>query len=64
MRSCQMRDMADKGGGRVGTGVKPVPMKLFATWEIEKSSPNCIPRYTDYFYLVVFKLSLVIIVIF
>ncbi|XP_074640107.1 phosphofurin acidic cluster sorting protein 2-like isoform X3 [Tubulanus polymorphus] len=27
-----------------GTAQKPVPMKLFATWEVEKSSPSCIPR--------------------
>ena len=37
--------MADKGVGRVsGAGVKPVQMKLFATGEVEKSTPNCIPR--------------------
>jgi len=23
---------------------KPVPMKLFATWEVERTPPNCIPR--------------------
>ncbi|KAL5007923.1 hypothetical protein ScPMuIL_013504 [Solemya velum] len=27
-----------------GAGMKPVPMKLFASWEVEKTSPNCIPR--------------------
>ncbi len=42
-------DMADRGGKLLGTGVKPVPMKLFATWEVEKSSPNCIPRYVAWF---------------
>ena len=26
------------------SGAKPVPMKLFASWEIEKTSPNCVPR--------------------
>jgi hypothetical protein len=24
--------------------MKPVPMKLFSTWEIDKSTPSCIPR--------------------
>lgn len=29
---------------------KPVPMKLFAAWEVEKRTPpNCIPRYTHNF---------------
>ncbi|XP_066589621.1 phosphofurin acidic cluster sorting protein 2 [Prorops nasuta] len=23
---------------------RPVPMKLFATWEVDRTSPNCIPR--------------------
>ncbi|XP_076165314.1 phosphofurin acidic cluster sorting protein KrT95D isoform X3 [Ptiloglossa arizonensis] len=23
---------------------RPVPMKLFATWEVDRASPNCIPR--------------------
>ncbi|XP_067680503.1 phosphofurin acidic cluster sorting protein 2-like isoform X3 [Haliotis asinina] len=36
--------MADKTSRSTWLGVKPVPMKLFATWEIEKTSPNCIPR--------------------
>ncbi|XP_071079395.1 phosphofurin acidic cluster sorting protein 2-like isoform X3 [Haliotis cracherodii] len=36
--------MADKTSRSTWPGVKPVPMKLFATWEIEKTSPNCIPR--------------------
>eukprot|EP00095_Tigriopus_kingsejongensis_P006170 maker-scaffold40_size501252-snap-gene-4.17 protein:Tk06170 transcript:maker-scaffold40_size501252-snap-gene-4.17-mRNA-1 annotation:"phosphofurin acidic cluster sorting protein" len=33
--------------GCLGTGhhgVKPVPMKLFATWEVDRTPPNCIPR--------------------
>ncbi|XP_069681566.1 phosphofurin acidic cluster sorting protein 2 isoform X2 [Periplaneta americana] len=25
-------------------GMKPVPMKLFATWEVDRTPPNCIPR--------------------
>jgi hypothetical protein len=28
-------------------GMKPVPMKLFATWEVDRTPPNCIPRYCD-----------------
>ncbi|BFZ12018.1 hypothetical protein BsWGS_15057 [Bradybaena similaris] len=36
--------MADKAARNVGSGEQPLPMKLFATWEVEKSSPNCIPR--------------------
>ncbi|XP_061766663.1 phosphofurin acidic cluster sorting protein 2 isoform X2 [Nerophis ophidion] len=27
-----------------GSGGMPVPMNLFATWEIDRSSPNCVPR--------------------
>lgn len=23
---------------------KPVPMKLFAAWEVDRTSPNCVPR--------------------
>jgi hypothetical protein len=23
---------------------RPVPMKLFATWEVDRTPPNCIPR--------------------
>ena len=30
------------GGGQVPGA--PVPMKLFATWEVERTPPNCIPR--------------------
>lgn len=26
------------------SGLKPVPMKLFATWEVDRTPPNCIPR--------------------
>lgn len=25
-------------------GQKPVPMKLFAAWEVDRTPPNCIPR--------------------
>ncbi|EDV42404.1 uncharacterized protein Dana_GF17970, isoform A [Drosophila ananassae] len=41
------------GGGAPGTaglsgggfsGQKPVPMKLFAAWEVDRTPPNCIPR--------------------
>jgi len=35
------------GHGNVGHGHfpgAPVPMKLFATWEVERTPPNCIPR--------------------
>ncbi|CAM1328413.1 Uncharacterised protein g9749 [Pycnogonum litorale] len=24
--------------------MKPVPMKLFAAWEVDRTPPNCIPR--------------------
>ncbi|XP_030626781.1 phosphofurin acidic cluster sorting protein 2-like isoform X2 [Chanos chanos] len=30
--------------GSGGTGPMPVPMNLFATWEIDRSSPSCVPR--------------------
>ncbi|XP_072516178.1 phosphofurin acidic cluster sorting protein 2 isoform X2 [Salminus brasiliensis] len=30
--------------GSVGSGPMPVPMNLFATWEIDRSSPSCVPR--------------------
>ena len=40
-----IKKMVDKFE-RIGFGsVQPVPMTLFATWEVEKSSPICIPRY-------------------
>ncbi|XP_045136212.1 uncharacterized protein LOC123519086 [Portunus trituberculatus] len=29
----------------LGLGIKPVPMKLFATWEVDRTPSNCIPRY-------------------
>ncbi|XP_031557870.1 phosphofurin acidic cluster sorting protein 2-like [Actinia tenebrosa] len=44
--------MADQGKSRTdGREIsvslnpeRPVPMKFFATWEVERTSPNCIPR--------------------
>ncbi|KAJ7988743.1 hypothetical protein DPEC_G00312390 [Dallia pectoralis] len=33
------------GGGALN---RPVPMNLFATWEIDGSSPSCIPRLIFY----------------
>lgn len=30
--------------------VKPVPMKLFATWEVDRTPSNCIPRYILLFF--------------
>ncbi|GCC20309.1 hypothetical protein chiPu_0018875 [Chiloscyllium punctatum] len=39
--------MAERGRVAMvpGTGLpKPVPMNLFATWEIDRSSPSCVPR--------------------
>nr|XP_055073973.1 phosphofurin acidic cluster sorting protein 2 isoform X1 [Misgurnus anguillicaudatus] len=33
------------GSGSVGSApIMPVPMNLFATWEIDRSSPSCVPR--------------------
>lgn len=32
------------GSGSAGSGHVPVPMNLFATWEIDRSSPSCVPR--------------------
>ncbi|KAJ7402642.1 RNA-directed DNA polymerase from mobile element jockey-like protein [Pitangus sulphuratus] len=28
-----------------GPGPVPVPMNLFATWEIDRSAPSCVPRH-------------------
>ncbi|XP_038066153.1 phosphofurin acidic cluster sorting protein 2-like isoform X2 [Patiria miniata] len=41
--------MAEKSWGKMNTstasqGNKPVPMKLFSTWEVERTAPNCIAR--------------------
>nr|XP_020670241.1 phosphofurin acidic cluster sorting protein 2-like [Pogona vitticeps] len=30
--------------GGVGTSNSPLPMNLFAAWEIDGSSPSCVPR--------------------
>uniref|UniRef100_A0A671PP22 Phosphofurin acidic cluster sorting protein 2-like n=1 Tax=Sinocyclocheilus anshuiensis TaxID=1608454 RepID=A0A671PP22_9TELE len=30
--------------GSAGSGSMPVPMNLFATWELDRSSPSCVPR--------------------
>lgn len=35
---------------------KPVPMKLFAAWEVDRTPSNCIPRYFHTNYVVVIKL--------
>ncbi|KAM8707236.1 hypothetical protein ACLKA7_011346 [Drosophila subpalustris] len=41
---------AGSAGGGFGSnmttsnGQKPVPMKLFAAWEVDRTPPNCIPR--------------------
>ncbi|KAK7137370.1 hypothetical protein R3I93_017449 [Phoxinus phoxinus] len=33
------------GSGAAGSApIMPVPMNLFATWEIDRSSPSCVPR--------------------
>ncbi|XP_014259960.1 phosphofurin acidic cluster sorting protein 1-like [Cimex lectularius] len=39
-----MREMSDKNKTSSGSGTKPVPMKLFATWEVDRTPSNCIPR--------------------
>ncbi|XP_016132028.1 phosphofurin acidic cluster sorting protein 2-like isoform X2 [Sinocyclocheilus grahami] len=40
--------MAGAGGSGSGAAglspIMPVPMNLFATWEIDRSSPSCVPR--------------------
>ncbi|KAK9497614.1 hypothetical protein O3M35_004307 [Rhynocoris fuscipes] len=36
--------MTDKSKVTPIIGIKPVPMKLFATWEVDRTPPNCIPR--------------------
>ena len=41
--------MADKVVKPPVMGSKPVPMRLFATWEVDKSSPSCIPRFVGLF---------------
>lgn len=41
--------MAERGRlglpGAPGALNTPVPMNLFATWEVDGSSPSCVPRY-------------------
>uniref|UniRef100_A0A8C2G885 Si:ch211-126j24.1 n=1 Tax=Cyprinus carpio TaxID=7962 RepID=A0A8C2G885_CYPCA len=40
-----MAGAGGSGSGAAGLGpVMPVPMNLFATWEIDRSSPSCVPR--------------------
>lgn len=36
---------ASKTDKMSSSGGKPVPMKLFAAWEVDRTPPNCIPRY-------------------
>lgn len=38
--------MTEKGTRieRLSNMNKPVPMKLFAAWEVDRTPPNCIPR--------------------
>ncbi|XP_078503384.1 phosphofurin acidic cluster sorting protein 2-like isoform X2 [Lissotriton helveticus] len=31
-------------GGATASAPVPLPMKLFATWEVDRSSPSCVPR--------------------
>lgn len=41
-------NMTEKGTrfvDRPNNMTKPVPMKLFAAWEVDRTPPNCIPRY-------------------
>ncbi|XP_051550385.1 phosphofurin acidic cluster sorting protein 2-like isoform X2 [Myxocyprinus asiaticus] len=40
-----MAGAAGLGSCSAGSGpIMPVPMNLFATWEIDRSSPSCVPR--------------------
>ena len=43
-QTCRTQQFSAGSGSTSGAGVKPVPMKLFSTWEIDKSTPSCIPR--------------------
>ena len=36
--------ISGSGNTNIGVNLKPVPMKLFATWEVDRTPPNCIPR--------------------
>ncbi len=41
-----MAGAGGSGSGAAGLGpIMPVPMNLFATWEIDRSSPSCVPSY-------------------
>lgn len=40
-----MTKMTEKNKSIPIVGVRPVPMKLFASWEVDRTPPNCIPRY-------------------
>ncbi|XP_061407462.1 phosphofurin acidic cluster sorting protein 2-like isoform X1 [Lethenteron reissneri] len=40
-----MMMMADKTRSvTAGPGAKPVPMNLYAAWEVDRASPSCVPR--------------------
>ncbi len=43
-----IKEMTEKSSGKPSTmwSNKPVPMKLFGAWEIDKTPSNCIPRYS------------------
>ncbi|KAG7214226.1 hypothetical protein INR49_023251 [Caranx melampygus] len=41
--------LSEPGAGEEPDGRVPVPMNLFATWEIDRSSPSCVPRFTTGF---------------
>ena len=44
-RASLVSSLPNHGHGHLaGGGGAPVPMKLFATWEVERTPPNCIPR--------------------
>lgn len=38
------RSKSSSGPAGGGGGNRPVPMKLFATWEVDRTPSNCIPR--------------------
>lgn len=37
--------MTEKKSEKMTNSSKPVPMKLFAAWEVDRTPSNCIPRY-------------------
>ncbi|RXN24475.1 phosphofurin acidic cluster sorting 2-like isoform X1 [Labeo rohita] len=44
-----MAGAVGSGSGAAGLGpIMPVPMNLFATWEIDRSSPSCVPRLVEF----------------